>query len=102
MQQCKLDWDDVLPNSIANDSTCQENTLHLEVPNSEDIVLLYTDSTIALAWLNTPANRLKPRGPSCRQGEELTEGFRAMEPCAICSSTQQIFVSRGLRPCDQI
>ncbi|GFV78857.1 integrase catalytic domain-containing protein [Trichonephila clavipes] len=37
--------------------------------NISDIVL-HTDSTIALAWLNTPANRLNLRGQSCRQDSD--------------------------------
>ncbi|GFX14095.1 integrase catalytic domain-containing protein [Trichonephila clavipes] len=126
--QCKLDWDDVLPNSIANEwrefvtlkcikevkinrfimadnnvrivlqgfadaseaaygafvylqcfpsqRCCQTqlvkkicSTLKL---NISDIVL-HTDSTIALAWLNTPANHLKT---FVAKVQELTEGFQ--------------------------
>ncbi|GFX18272.1 integrase catalytic domain-containing protein [Trichonephila clavipes] len=43
--------------------------------NISDIVL-HTDSTIALAWLNTPANRLKTFvANSVAKVQELTEGF---------------------------
>ncbi|GFU91809.1 integrase catalytic domain-containing protein [Trichonephila clavipes] len=44
--------------------------------NISDIVL-HTDSTIALAWLNTPANRLKTFVANrVAKVQELTEGFQ--------------------------
>ncbi|GFX49406.1 integrase catalytic domain-containing protein [Trichonephila clavipes] len=60
--------------------------------NISDIVL-HTDSTIALAWLNTPANRLKKlRGQSCRQGARIDLRF-SVKPCAICSQPSRSGVS---------
>ncbi|GFV89702.1 DUF5641 domain-containing protein [Trichonephila clavipes] len=76
----------VLPNS-----TRQENTLHLEVK--------HTDSTIALAWLNTPANRLKTFVANhVTKVQELTEGFQWNHVPSVLNPAD--LVSRGLRPCD--
>ncbi|GFX91464.1 integrase catalytic domain-containing protein [Trichonephila clavipes] len=161
--QCKLDWDDVLPNSIANEwrefvttLKCIEevkinrfimadnnvrivlqgfadaseaaygvvvylqcflhngaakvsilaskspqlvkkihSTLRL---NISDIVL-HTDSTIALAWLNTPANHLKTFVANrVAKVQELTEGFQWNHVPSVLNPAD--LVSRGLRPCD--
>ncbi|GFW58740.1 integrase catalytic domain-containing protein [Trichonephila clavipes] len=159
--QCKLDWDDVLPNLIANEwrefvttlkcieemkinrfimadnNCCLHNgaakvsilasksrvapirvisiprlelcacgllaqlvkkihsTLRL---NISDIVL-HTDSTIALAWLNTPANRLKTFVANrVAKVQELTEGFQWNHVPSVLNPAD--LVSRGLRPCD--
>ncbi|GFV38819.1 integrase catalytic domain-containing protein [Trichonephila clavipes] len=153
--QCKLDWDDVLPNSIANEwrefvttLKCIEEVkinrfimadnnvrivlqgfadaseaaygavvylqcfLHNGVLlaqlvkkirstsrlNINDIVL-HTDSIIALAWLNTPANRLKTfvanRVPKV---QDLTEGFQWNHVQSVLNPAD--LVSRGLRHCD--
>ncbi|GFX75431.1 integrase catalytic domain-containing protein [Trichonephila clavipes] len=161
--QCKLDWDDVLPNSIANEwrefvtaLKCIEevkinrfimadnnvtivlqgfadaseaacgavvylqcflhngaakvsilaskspqlvkkicSTLRL---NISDIVL-HTDSTIALAWLNTPANRLKTFVANrVAKVQELTEGFQWNHVPSVLKPAD--LVSRGLHPCD--
>ncbi|GFS56081.1 integrase catalytic domain-containing protein [Trichonephila clavipes] len=57
--------------------------------NISDIVL-HTDSTIALAWLNTPANRLKTFVANrVAKVQELTEGFSSGTMCHLFS-TQQI------------
>ncbi|GFX13815.1 integrase catalytic domain-containing protein [Trichonephila clavipes] len=159
--QCKLDWDDVLPNSIANEwrefvttLKCIEEVkinrfimadnncfLHngvakvsilaskshvapirvISIPrlefcacvllaqlvkkirstlrlNISDIVL-HTDSTIALAWLNTPANRLKTFVANrVAKVQELTEGFQWNHVPSVLNPAD--LVSRGLRPCD--
>ncbi|GFU00080.1 integrase catalytic domain-containing protein [Trichonephila clavipes] len=160
--QCKLDWDDALPNSIANEwrefvttLKCIEevkinrfimadnnvrivlqgfadaseaaygaavylqcflhngaaklcacvllaqlvkkirSTLRL---NISDIVL-YTDSTIPLAWLNTPANSLKTFVANrVAKVQELTEGFQWNHVPSVLNPAD--LVSRGLRPCD--
>ncbi|GFX77597.1 integrase catalytic domain-containing protein [Trichonephila clavipes] len=60
--------------------------------NISDIVL-HTDSTIALAWLNTPANRLKDS-----LIESLTEGFQWNHVPSVLNPAD--LVSRGLRLCD--
>ncbi|GFU70653.1 integrase catalytic domain-containing protein [Trichonephila clavipes] len=142
--QCKLDWDDVLPNSIANEwrefvttLKCIEEvkinrfimadnnfrivlqgfadaseaaygavvlptvfsfTTVLPKLNISDIVL-HTDSTIALVWLNTPANRLKTFVANCvTKVQELTEGFQWNHVPSVLNPAD--LVSRGLRPCD--
>ncbi|GFX57965.1 integrase catalytic domain-containing protein [Trichonephila clavipes] len=155
--QCKLDWDDVLPNSIANEIVLQgfadaseaayrvvvylQCFLHngaakvsilasksrvapirvISIPrlelcacvllaqlvkkihstlrlNISDIVL-HTDSTIALAWLNTPANRLKTFVANrVAKVQELTEGFQWNHVPSVLNPAD--LVSRGLRPCD--
>ncbi|GFU88047.1 integrase catalytic domain-containing protein [Trichonephila clavipes] len=159
--QCKLDWDDVLPNSIANEwrefvttLKCIEEVkinrfimadnncfLHngaakvsilasksrvapirvISIPrlelcacvllaqlvkkihstlrlNISDIVL-HTDSTIALAWLNTPSNRLKTFVANrVAKVQELTEGFQWNHVPSVLNPAD--LVSRGLRPCD--
>ncbi|GFS91201.1 integrase catalytic domain-containing protein [Trichonephila clavipes] len=58
--------------------------------NISDIVL-HTDSTIALEWLNTPANRVA-------KVQELTEGFQWNHVPSVLNPAG--LVSRGLRPCD--
>ncbi|GFW62964.1 integrase catalytic domain-containing protein [Trichonephila clavipes] len=149
--QCKLDWDDVLHNSIANE--CREfvttlkcitevkinrfimgdnnvrivlqgfadaseaayraviylqcflhnaqlvkkirSTLRL---NISDIVL-HTDSTIELAWFNTPANRLKTFVANrVAKVQELTEGFQWNHVPSVLNPAD--LVSQGLRACD--
>ncbi|GFT28671.1 integrase catalytic domain-containing protein [Trichonephila clavipes] len=66
--------------------------------NISDIVL-YTDSTIALAWLNTPANRLKTFVANrVAKVQELTEGFQWNHVPSVLNPAD--LVSRGLRPCD--
>ncbi|GFT72147.1 integrase catalytic domain-containing protein [Trichonephila clavipes] len=148
--QCKLYWDYVLPNSIADEwrelvttLKCMEevkinrfimadnnvrivlqgfvdaseaaygavvylqcflhngsakkilSTLRL---NISDIVL-HTDSTIALAWLNTPDNRLKTFVANrVAKVQELTQGFQWNHVPSVLNPAD--LVSRGLRPCD--
>ncbi|GFT22873.1 integrase catalytic domain-containing protein [Trichonephila clavipes] len=66
--------------------------------NISDIVL-HTDSTIALAWLNTPANRLKTFVANrVAKVQELTEGFQWNHVPSVLNPAG--LVSRGLRPCD--
>ncbi|GFT21621.1 integrase catalytic domain-containing protein [Trichonephila clavipes] len=66
--------------------------------NISDIVL-HTDSTIALAWLNTPANRLKTFVANrVTKVQELTEGFQWNHVPSVLNPAD--LVSRGLRPCD--
>ncbi|GFS73473.1 anoctamin-1 [Trichonephila clavipes] len=66
--------------------------------NISDIVL-HTDSTIALAWLNTPANRLKTfMANRVAKVQELTEGFQWNHVPSVLNPAD--LVSRGLRPCD--
>ncbi|GFS51740.1 integrase catalytic domain-containing protein [Trichonephila clavipes] len=66
--------------------------------NISDIVL-HTDSTIALAWLNTPANRLKTFVANrVAKVQELTEGFQWNHVPSVLIPSD--LVSRGLRPCD--
>ncbi|GFW04299.1 integrase catalytic domain-containing protein [Trichonephila clavipes] len=66
--------------------------------NISDIVL-HTDSTIALAWLNTPANRLKTFVPNrVAKVQELIEGFHWNHVPSVLNPAD--LVSRGLRPCD--
>ncbi|GFS93781.1 integrase catalytic domain-containing protein [Trichonephila clavipes] len=66
--------------------------------NISDIVL-HTDSTIALAWLNTPANCLKTFVANrVAKVQELTEGFQWNHVPSVLNPAD--FVSRGLRPCD--
>ncbi|GFV50023.1 integrase catalytic domain-containing protein [Trichonephila clavipes] len=66
--------------------------------NISDIVL-HTDSTIALAWLNTPANRLKTLVANrVAKVQELTEGFQWNHVPSVLNPAD--LVSRGLRPCD--
>ncbi|GFX90062.1 integrase catalytic domain-containing protein [Trichonephila clavipes] len=152
--QCKLDWDDVLPNSIANEwrefvttlkcieevkinrfimadnnvrivlqgfadaseaaygvvvylvfssqRCCQtqlvKNIRSILRLNISDIVL-HTDSTIALAWLNTPANRLKTFVANrVAKVQELTEVFQWNHVPSVLNPAD--LVSRGLRPSD--
>ncbi|GFW18653.1 integrase catalytic domain-containing protein [Trichonephila clavipes] len=145
----KLDWDDVLPNLIANEwrefvtLKCIEevkinrfimadnnvriilqgfadaseaayraviylqcflhngaakkirSTLRL---NISDIVL-HTDSTITLARLNTPANRLKTFVANrVAKVQELIEGFQWNHVPSVLNPAD--LVSLGLRPCD--
>ncbi|GFW52645.1 integrase catalytic domain-containing protein [Trichonephila clavipes] len=57
------------------------------------------DSTIALAWLNTPANRLKTFVSNrVAKVQELTEGFQWNHVPSVLNSAD--LVSRGLHPCD--
>ncbi|GFV75187.1 integrase catalytic domain-containing protein [Trichonephila clavipes] len=64
--------------------------------NISDIVL-HTDSTIALAWLNTPANRLKTFVANrVAKVQELTEGFQWNHVPSVLNPAD--LVSRGLRP----
>ncbi|GFX89479.1 integrase catalytic domain-containing protein [Trichonephila clavipes] len=66
--------------------------------NISDIVL-HTDSTIALAWLNTPANRLKTFVANrVAKVQELTEGIQWNHVPSVLNPAD--LVSRGLRPCD--
>ncbi|GFW92498.1 integrase catalytic domain-containing protein [Trichonephila clavipes] len=66
--------------------------------NISDIVL-HTDSTIALAWLNSPANRLKTFVANrVAKVQELTEGFEWNHVPSVLNPAD--LVSRGLRPCD--
>ncbi|GFW96306.1 uncharacterized protein TNCV_572771 [Trichonephila clavipes] len=66
--------------------------------NISDIVL-HTDSTIALAWLNTPVNRLKTFvANSVAKVQELTEGFQWNHVPSVLNPAD--LVSRGLHPCD--
>ncbi|GFW35550.1 integrase catalytic domain-containing protein [Trichonephila clavipes] len=66
--------------------------------NISDIVL-HTDSTIALAWLNTPANCLKTFVANrVTKVQELTEGFQWNHVPSVLNPA--VLVSRGLRPCD--
>ncbi|GFX99711.1 integrase catalytic domain-containing protein [Trichonephila clavipes] len=66
--------------------------------NISDIVL-HTDSTIALAWLNTPANRLKTFVANrVAKVQELTEGFQWNHVPSVLNPAD--LVSWGLRPCD--
>ncbi|GFX75852.1 integrase catalytic domain-containing protein [Trichonephila clavipes] len=66
--------------------------------NISDIVL-HTDSTIALAWLNTPANCLKTFVANrVAKVQELTEGFQWNHVPSVLNPAD--LVSRGLRPCD--
>ncbi|GFW22699.1 integrase catalytic domain-containing protein [Trichonephila clavipes] len=66
--------------------------------NISDIVL-HTDSTIALARLNTPANRLKTFVANrVAKVQELTEGFQWNHVPSVLNPAD--LVSRGLRPCD--
>ncbi|GFX77544.1 integrase catalytic domain-containing protein [Trichonephila clavipes] len=66
--------------------------------NISDIVL-HTDSTIALAWLNTPANRLKIFVANrVAKVQELTESFQWNHVSSVLNPAD--LVSRGLRPCD--
>ncbi|GFX78607.1 integrase catalytic domain-containing protein [Trichonephila clavipes] len=66
--------------------------------NISDIVL-HTDSTIALAWLNTPANRLKTFVANhIAKVQELTEEFQWNHVPSVLNPAD--LVSRGLRPCD--
>ncbi|GFV54298.1 integrase catalytic domain-containing protein [Trichonephila clavipes] len=66
--------------------------------NISDFVL-HTDSPIALAWLNTPANRLKNFAANrVTKVQGLTEGFQWKHVPSVLNPAG--FVSRGLRPCD--
>ncbi|GFX87631.1 integrase catalytic domain-containing protein [Trichonephila clavipes] len=66
--------------------------------NISDIVL-HTDLTIALAWLNTPANRLKTFVANrVAKVKKLTEGFQWNHVPSVLNPAD--LVSRGLRPCD--
>ncbi|GFW42157.1 integrase catalytic domain-containing protein [Trichonephila clavipes] len=66
--------------------------------NISDIVL-HTESTIALAWLNTPANRLKTFVANrVAKVQELTEGFQWNHVPSVLNPAD--LVSRGLLPCD--
>ncbi|GFY30673.1 integrase catalytic domain-containing protein [Trichonephila clavipes] len=57
------------------------------------------DSTIALAWLNTPANCLKTFVANrVAKVQELTEGFQWNHVPSVLNPAD--LVSRGLRPCD--
>ncbi|GFV31501.1 integrase catalytic domain-containing protein [Trichonephila clavipes] len=146
--QCKLDWDDVLPNSIANEwrefvttLKCIEevkinrfimadNNVRIVLQGFADAseaaygalcacvllaqlvkkirsnlrlnisdIVLHTDSTIALAWLNTPANHLKTFVANrVAKVQELTEGFQWNHVPSVLNPAD--LVSRGLCPCD--
>ncbi|GFW77848.1 integrase catalytic domain-containing protein [Trichonephila clavipes] len=66
--------------------------------NISDIVL-HMDSTIALAWLNAPANRLKTfMANRVAKVQELTEGFQWNHVSSVLNPAD--LVSQGLRPCD--
>ncbi|GFU46779.1 integrase catalytic domain-containing protein [Trichonephila clavipes] len=147
--QCKLYWDDLLPNSIANEwrefvttlKCIEECILHngaakvsilarksrvapirvISIPPLElcacvllaqlvkkirstlrlniNGIVLHTDLTIALAWLNTPANRLKTFVANrVAKVQELTEGFQWNHVPSVLNPAD--LVSRGLRHCD--
>ncbi|GFV54129.1 integrase catalytic domain-containing protein [Trichonephila clavipes] len=148
--QCKLDWDDVLPNSIANEwrefvTTLKyieevkklrfimaDNNVRIVLQGFADAseaaygavvylqcflhngaakkirstlklnisdIVQHTDLTIALAWLNTPANRLKTFVANrVAKVQELTEGFQWNHVPSVLNPAD--LVSRGLRPCD--
>ncbi|GFX60760.1 integrase catalytic domain-containing protein [Trichonephila clavipes] len=71
------------------------STLRLNI----SYIVLHTDSTIALAWLNTPANRLKTFVANrVAKVQELTEGFQWNHVSSVLNPSD--LVSRGLRPCD--
>ncbi|GFV13749.1 integrase catalytic domain-containing protein [Trichonephila clavipes] len=71
------------------------STLRLTISD----IVLHTDSTIALAWLNTPANRLKTFVANrVAKVQELTEGFQWNHVPSVLNPAD--LVSRGLRPCD--
>ncbi|GFX20950.1 integrase catalytic domain-containing protein [Trichonephila clavipes] len=71
------------------------STLRLNISE----IVLHTDSTIALAWLNTPANRLKTFVANrVAKVQELTEGFQWNHVPSVLNPAD--LVSRGLRPCD--
>ncbi|GFX28955.1 integrase catalytic domain-containing protein [Trichonephila clavipes] len=71
------------------------STLRLNI----SYIVLHTDSTIALAWLNTPANRLKTFVANrFAKMQELTEGFQWNHVPSVLNPAD--LVSRGLRPCD--
>ncbi|GFX98583.1 integrase catalytic domain-containing protein [Trichonephila clavipes] len=71
------------------------STLRLNISN----IVLHTDSTIALAWLNTPAHRLKTFVANrVAKVQELTEGFQWNHVPSVLNPAD--LVSRGLRPCD--
>ncbi|GFW33159.1 integrase catalytic domain-containing protein [Trichonephila clavipes] len=62
-------------------------------------IVLHTDSTITLAWLNTPANRLKTFVANrVAKVQELTEGFQWNHVPSVLNPAD--LVSRVLRPCD--
>ncbi|GFX91594.1 integrase catalytic domain-containing protein [Trichonephila clavipes] len=66
--------------------------------NISDIVL-HTDSTIVLAWLNTPANRLKTFVANrVAKVQELTEGFQWNHVPSVLNPAD--LVSRDCAPCD--
>ncbi|GFU53198.1 integrase catalytic domain-containing protein [Trichonephila clavipes] len=66
--------------------------------NISDIVL-HTNSTIALTWLNTPANRLKTfMANRVAKVQELTEGFQWNHVPSVLNPAD--LVSQGLCPCD--
>ncbi|GFU60802.1 integrase catalytic domain-containing protein [Trichonephila clavipes] len=70
------------------------STLRLNISDS----VLHSDSTIALAWLNTPANRLKTFAANrVVKVQELTEGFQWNHVPSVLNPAD--LVSRGLRPC---
>ncbi|GFT87990.1 integrase catalytic domain-containing protein [Trichonephila clavipes] len=71
------------------------STLRLTVSD----IVLHTDSTIALAWLNIPANHLKTFVANrVTKVQELTEGFQWNHVPSVLNPAD--LVSRGLRPCD--
>ncbi|GFU28901.1 integrase catalytic domain-containing protein [Trichonephila clavipes] len=71
------------------------STLRLNISD----IMLHTDSTIALAWLNTPANSLKTFVANrVAKVQELTEGFQWNHVPSVLNPAD--LVSRGLHPCD--
>ncbi|GFX42216.1 integrase catalytic domain-containing protein [Trichonephila clavipes] len=76
------------------------NKIHSTLRLNISDIVLHTDSTIALAWLNTPpANRLKTFVANrVAKVQELTEGFQWNHVPSVLNPAD--LVSRGLRPCD--
>ncbi|KAK9752867.1 Pao retrotransposon peptidase [Popillia japonica] len=61
--QEKLDWDDSIPRALQREwDDFRENLFYLnelQIPRRCSEVFLWTDSTIVLAWIQTPPNLLK-------------------------------------------
>ncbi|GBN40103.1 hypothetical protein AVEN_232305-1 [Araneus ventricosus] len=71
------------------------SSLKLEISD----IVLHTDSTIALAWLNTPANHMKPFIANCvSKVQRLTENCCWNHVSSHLNPTD--LVSRGLSPRD--
>ncbi|GFV03737.1 RNA-directed DNA polymerase from mobile element jockey [Trichonephila clavipes] len=71
------------------------STLRLSISN----IVLHTDLSIALSWLNTPANRLKTFVANrVSKVQKLTEGFQWNHVPSVLNPAD--LVSRVLHPCD--